>query len=396
MGVDTQEASRVLGSQLNGSPDSRKTGSQDRVYHTGPRPFTIIAQDKHCMSRFLRANPYSAALAFVRGEVDVEGDLPEAIRWKSSQNHDGMENWLWTAAAKLQRAWYSGKHNSPRNIHFHYDRPTAFYKLFLDPQLVYSCAYFADPSESLETAQIAKLDHICRKLDVHGNERFLDVGCGWGSLIMHAAERYGARSEGCTLSHEQSGYIRSALKDRHLEDRVHVVEADFESLRGRFDKIASVGMFEHVGRHRLRTYFAHVANLLTDEGAFLNHGITRPQLVDDGPETYFLQKHVFPGGDLVHVSDVCRYAEEAGFEVLDVENLRPHYALTCRAWVEQLKRNADLCMQVVDRQTYRTWLLYLAASAMSFEDGTTEVHQFLLAKRSARQRRHLTRDYIYS
>jgi len=198
------------------------------------------------------------------------------------------------------------------------------------------------------------------------------------------------------LSHSQAEFIRATLADRGLHNRVHVSETDFQTLQGRFDKIASVGMFEHLGRRRLKAYFSYIANLITDEGLFLNHGITRPQTVTDGAETYFLQKHVFPGGELVHVSDVCRSAEEAGFEIIDAENMRPHYALTCRAWVNRLHSNADKCAQFVARQTYRTWLLYLAACAASFEEGSTDIYQFLLAKRSPRQRRHLTRKYMYS
>lgn len=174
---------------------------------------------------------------------------------------------------------------------------------------------------------------------------------------------------------------------------VTVQEIDFRDITGRFDKIASVGMFEHVGRRRLLSYFRKVNELLESDGLFLNHGIVRPQFVGDGSQTLFLQRKVFPGGEVAHLSDVIRAAELAGFEVLDVEDLRPHYALTCRAWVESLRQNEAACLAAVDRETYRTWLLYLAGSAASFEDGLTSVCQLLLAKRS-RPTRRLTRDYM--
>src|SRR6185437_12328631 len=279
---------------------------------------------------------------------------------------------------------------------FHYDRSNRFYQTFLDPRMVYSCAYFRQPTDSLEQAQAAKLDHICRKLDITSGETFLDIGCGWGGLLIHAAEWYGALCTGCTLSRSQIEFVQDTLEKTGLDNHIRVLESDFQQIQGTFNKIASVGMFEHIGRRRLRTYFTHIAGLLADDGLFLNHGIARPQTVSDGAETFFLQRRVFPGGELLHISDVVRAAEQAGFEVLDIENLRPHYALTCRAWVERLQTRAEDGMRLVSTEVYRTWLLYLAACAASFEDGGTDIYQALFAKRSSHQRRHLTRDYIYA
>jgi cyclopropane-fatty-acyl-phospholipid synthase len=295
----------------------------------------------------------------------------------------------------VARTWYSLRSNVTGNIQFHYDRSNRFYQTFLDSRMVYSCGYFRKPTDSLEEAQRAKLDHVCRKLRVERGDRFLDVGCGWGGLMFHAAERYGAKCTGCTLSHAQVEFVQEKLENRGGGDQIRVFETDFQKVRGRFDKIASVGMFEHVGRRRLRSYFAHIAGSLAENGLFLNHAIARPETVKDGAETLFLQRNVFPGGDLLHVSEVIRTAEEAGFEVLDLENLRPHYALTCRAWVNGLQAAAEDCLRTVTRDVYRTWLLYLAACAVSFEDGTTDIHQALFAKRSPSQRRPLTREYMY-
>jgi cyclopropane-fatty-acyl-phospholipid synthase len=290
---------------------------------------------------------------------------------------------------------FQTKDRAARNIRHHYDCSNEFYQQFLDSRMVYSCAYFEEPDWSLEQAQAAKLDHICRKLDIHGGEQFLDIGCGWGALVLCAAERYGAFSTGCTLSKRQFEYASNYANNSPARSRVLFLESDCRDVTGRFDKIASVGMFEHVGRRRLAGYFRKMVSLLSDHGLFLNHGIIRPQLVSDSAETVFLRKKVFPGGELTHLSDVTRIAETAGFEVLDIENLRPHYALTCRAWVRRLQQNAAECLRYVDAARYRTWLLYLAGSAYSFESGQTDVYQILMAKRAFPHHRRLTRDYMY-
>lgn len=367
--------------------------------HGDGRPeFTLVVRDRDHLRRLLAADAYSAALSFIRADFDVRGDLVAAVRFFQARAPRGWRAHLHAAAARLAprriETWFQTPARAARNIRFHYDRSNEFYQQFLDRRMVYSCGYFRTPDTSLDEAQVAKLDLICRKLDLQTSDRFLDIGSGWGALLMHAAERYGVHATGCTLSRSQAEYT-SELARRTPGVTVAVREMDFRDLAGRFDKIASVGMFEHVGRHRLRTYFRKVYELLEPEGFFLNHGIVRPQFVTDGPQTLFVQRRVFPGGELAHLSDVIRAAELTGFEVLDVEDLRPHYALTCRAWVERLQRNAAACLDAVDLTTHRTWLLYLAGSAASFEDGLAGLSQVLLAKRSS-PRRPLTREYICS
>ena len=359
-----------------------------------PVAFTVSGS----LRDFARADAYSAARGFIRGKFDVSGDLFAAIQWKRRTAPGGVRARAISAAvrwAPLLESWYQGKGRAARNIRFHYDRSNAFYEQFLGSRLVYSCAYFRNPEWTLDQAQEAKLEHICRKLDLRAGERFLDIGCGWGGLILHAAERHGVQAAGCTLSVEQFQYARRAVAGRGLQGMVTVYERDYRDLQGRFDKIASVGMFEHVGVRRLPGYFRKAASLLADGGLFLNHGIARPGSVKRDAESLFLRRNVFPGGELASLADTVRAAEDAGFEVLDVENLRPHYALTCRAWVRNLQANEEACLRLVGRETYRTWLLYLAGSALAFEEGVTEVHQVLMAKRANPGARRMTREYMY-
>jgi len=378
----------------------RFRSGERRTFGNGPPAFTLEVADEERLFDMFHGGAYSVAMAFLRGDIHVEGDFIAAVRSLRRVAGRGFGVWLRSIIAKYG-AWrferlFQPRSRAARNICDHYDRANEFWQQFLDRRLVYSCAYFKEPDLSLEEAQLAKLDHICRKLDLEPGERFLDVGCGWGALVLHAAEKYRVRATGCTLSRRQYDYAVSEAASRGLDDSVRILDVDYRALSGEFDKIASVGMFEHVGRRRLRGYFEKVASLLTGDGLFLNHGIVRPQRVGDDPESLFLKRHVFPGGELVHLADVVREAESSGFELLDLENLRLHYALTCRAWVERLRRRTEECVRLVGGWSYRIWLLYLAASADSFEQGDTDVHQVLLVKRSSHGGRHLTREHMYA
>lgn len=363
-------------------------------YGDGRPVCTFSLKDESQWRRLLHGDAYRVALAFIKSEFEVEGDLVAAtaiFRSLLSRSNVSAMTFASYLLLLLQSKLSSG--SSRRNLRFHYDRSNDFYRTFLDSRMVYSCAYFKTSEHDLEAAQLAKLEHICRKLQLYPGDRFLDVGCGWGALALHSAEQYGTFSTGCTLSHEQRRWAAEESERRTLTHRAQILECDYIKLTGQFDKVASVGMFEHVGRANLDRYFAKVWSLLADGGLFLNHGIVRPQFVPTGPETLFLARKVFPGGQLVRLTDVIRSAEKAGFEVVDVENLRPHYALTCKSWVNRLISRGEKCLEYVTLETYKTWLLYLAASAASFESGNTEVHQVLFAKRGAQ--RPLTREYMY-
>jgi cyclopropane-fatty-acyl-phospholipid synthase len=344
-------------------------------------------------------DPYTASLAFVRGEIEVEGDLVSAVRDQLNHAARGLRTQLINLLGRLT-PWrlldlLHGRRRTARDIRFHYDRSNDFYRAFLDPRMVYSCAYFRTDGLTLAEAQKEKLDLICRKLRLHPGERFLDIGCGWGALLLHAAERYGVQAVGCTLSSRQVEYARAEVHRRGLGGLVCILGKDYRDVDGCYDKIASVGMFEHVGRSRLKQYFRTVAGLLAPEGVFLNHGITKPENTPADAQSLFIVSRVFPGGRIVHLGDVVEAAEQAGLEVVDVENLRRHYALTCRAWVERLRSNREACLRAVDEETWRTWQLYLAGSAVAFEEGSLNLHQVLFTKKGARAAVPMTRADLF-
>jgi cyclopropane-fatty-acyl-phospholipid synthase len=301
-------------------------------------------------------------------------------------------------------------HADAEQVQFHYDVSDAFYELWLDPLRLYSCAYFREPSLSLAQAQQAKLDHICRKLMLRPGERFLDVGAGWGALLMWAAEHYGVRGHGITLSRNQHDHVSQLIEARGLKGRVTVALRDYRELREdeRWDKIASIGMFEHVGRALLPEYFAKIRRLLEPGGLLLNHGITaggtRNLQLGAGMGD-FIERYIFPGGELVHVSKVTEVMSEAQFEPLDLENLRPHYARTLWAWSDALEARLGDARGLTSERVVRAYRLYLAGSAMGFEQGWMSLFQMLAAKpngeiasgpmRGAQSQYPFNRNYIY-
>ena len=289
-------------------------------------------------------------------------------------------------------------------IQFHYDVSNDFYKLFLDPEMVYSCAYFRDWSESLAQAQQNKLEMICRKMQLKPGDRLLDIGCGWGALICYAAEHYGVNAHGVTLSEAQLEIARKKITERHLADRVTVALCDYRDVSGTFDKVSSIGMAEHVGIDNLPGYMTKVRSLLVPGGIFLNHAITRPakrtqkEFRRNSPERRLLTKYIFPGGELDHQGHVLDCMESVGFEVHDVEGWRDHYGLTCRLWAEQLEANREAAIELVGEEKYRMWLLYLAGVCLALTDGTARIFQTVASNRVEKGHSGMppTREHLYS
>jgi cyclopropane-fatty-acyl-phospholipid synthase len=274
------------------------------------------------------------------------------------------------------------------NVHYHYDLSNAFYALFLDPEMVYTCAYFTDDNNDLATAQRDKLDMICRKLRLEPGETLLDIGCGWGALLCHAATHYGVRAHGVTLAREQYDYAKAKAARLGLEDRVTLEFRDYSLLDGSFDKIASIGMFEQVGIANHLTYFQTVHRLLRPRGLYLHHTIARRAPRDDRrrrrapPEAMALLRYIFPGGEVDHLGMSVANLERYGFEVHDVEAWREHYARTTRLWHDRLLANQTAAEREVGSVKTRLWLAYLAGCSVAFERGTVGIFQTLVSKRA--------------
>lgn len=372
----------------------------------GPDPgqrvrFTIVLTHPGSLRAMLvPPTDLSVGEAFVYGDFDVEGDVEALVELGSALTRFRSDK---VAAARLARdlmrlpgrklpregrssARVSGGRHSKRRdaqaISFHYDVGNDFYGMWLDREMVYSCAYFSHAEEDLDAAQARKLDYICRKLRLKPGERLLDIGCGWGGLVRHAAREYGARAVGITLSEPQAAYAHERIAAEGLSERCAVELADYRDVDedDPFDKLVSVGMFEHVGEAKLPAYFAKARRLLRPGGAFLNHGIACNATGPSGTRGGFSERYVFPDGELTPVSTSLGAAEREGFEVRDVESLREHYALTLRNWVRRLEERAEDARRATDEATYRTWRLYMAASANGFSKGNLQVYQALLVK----------------
>jgi cyclopropane-fatty-acyl-phospholipid synthase len=395
--------------------------------------FTIVLESPGALRRML-IPPSELALSesYIFGDVDVEGDLEAAAdlgdvaasRLRSprallrlarhvlalprDEKHKGDD------AALLSPQLSGRRHSTKRDrdaVRFHYNVGNAFYALWLDARMVYSCGYFAHGDDDLDRAQESKLDLICRKLRLAPGERLLDVGCGWGGLIMHAAKRYGVIALGITLSEPQAELARERIAAAGLGDRCRVELRDYRQLTKEpvFDKIASVGMVEHVGKKRLDAYFASAFGALRPGGLFLNHGIvsiagSRRESVTSRvsgkvwQRGEFIDRYVFPDGELLPSATVIASAEKSGFEVRDVESLREHYVLTLRHWTRRLESRQQEAIALVGEPTYRVWRLYMSASAYGFRTGRIGIIQSLLAKpqRNGRVDLPRTRADLYS
>ncbi|MFV2054822.1 MAG: class I SAM-dependent methyltransferase [Thiohalomonadales bacterium] len=300
-------------------------------------------------------------------------------------------------SAHAIRAGHSRRRNTKKSIAHHYDVGNDFYKLWLGQEMVYSCAYFSGVDQVLDKAQQDKLDYICRKLRLTPEQTLLDIGCGWGALICWAAKRYGVKAHGITLSQQQFDYAQQRIRKEGLQDLVTVELRNYVDLPTdvHYDRVVSVGMFEHIGVKNFPTYFNIIKQVLAPGGLFLNHGITNDTGWQDTPITRFINSYVFPDGELARISAVTSAMENAGFEVIDVEGLRRHYALTLRRWIKSLQANKQKAVDIVGEATYRVWRLYMSGSAYYFDDGSINVFQVLAGHDREPLMVGLRRDELY-
>jgi len=360
----------------------------------------VVARTWKGLHALARPAMGSLARAYVHGDIDFSGSARRILGIAES-----MVGAVEHGRERLGSRWKAFLHqrrSNRSNISHHYDVSNAFYRMWLDRRMVYSCAYFQDEAQSLDDAQVAKLDHICRKLRLAQGEQFLDIGCGWGGLLFHAAEHYGVRAYGITLSQNQYEHVTREIAVRGLASRVHVELRDYMDLPedALYDKIASVGMFEHVGVARFPRYFGKIYRILKPGGMVLNHGITHNPLAASSLGSgigEFVEEYVFPGGELTHVSKVIEGMAREGLECVDAEALREHYAKTLWHWVENLEAHTEEARREVGEERFRVWRIYMAGSAHAFDRGWLSLWQLLAGKAlpDGRLPHPLTRRYMY-
>ncbi len=393
-------------------PDGEKAGPPDAQ-------ITLRIKDLTVLANIAAGQVGKLGEDYVEGRFDVDGSMRDLMKLAASilpgsPIEAARGGWLTGLIGSLVSVWRHSVERDARQIEFHYDLSDDFYGLWLDPRRVYSCAYFRTPGMSVAQAQEAKLDHICRKLQLSSGERFLDVGAGWGGLLLWAAENYGVDATGITLSKNQYAYVNRLIEEKGLTGRVRMNLLDYRLLDESqpYDKVASVGMFEHVGRAQLDAYFSKLSRLLRPGGLVLNHGITSGGVYNSDLGAgmgEFIEKYIFPGGELTHVSNVLGHLSNGGLEDLDVENLRPHYARTLWAWSDALEARLPEARQILGgeqgERSLRAYRIYLAGCAMGFEHGWIGLHQVLAQHRPTGRHDELDfpddlsypwrRDYIY-
>lgn len=393
-------------------PDGERVGPPDASLH-------LAIKDPVILRYFASGEVGTLGEAYVDGKFEFDGSMRDLMRLAAgilpeSPVTAAQRGWLTSLARRLVSVWRHSVDRDARQIEFHYDLSDEFYALWLDPRRVYSCAYYLRPDMTIAEAQDAKLDHICRKLALQSGERFLDVGGGWGGLMLWAAEHYDIDVTGITLSRHQHAYVNQLIQEKGLSGRVRMELLDYRKLDESqpYDKISSVGMFEHVGRAQLVGYFSKLRRLIRPGGLIMNHGITAGGISNTelgAGMGDFIEKFIFPGGELSHIHFVLKSMSEAGLEDLDVENIRPHYARTLWAWSDALEARLDEARAILNtpegERSLRAYRMYLAGCAMGFEHGWIALHQIVAQVQPAGRSDELDypadqaypwrRDYIY-
>jgi cyclopropane-fatty-acyl-phospholipid synthase len=370
---------------------------------TGPTPFTLALKHPGALrAMFWPFDNMGVGESYIFDDYDIEGDvfaftmlLKHLVKLRQSRSLGSKLRLLW-ALSKLPKQKnprdvskagrpVEGDHslrNDRDAISFAYDLPGDFYKLWLDERMLYTCAYFWSPDESLETAQLRKIDFICRKLRLKPGDRFIDFGCGWGALAIHAAKHYGAKVTGVTLAGKQAEWCERAIDEAGVRDRVKIVYSDYRDFKapGEFDAASSVGMGEHIGHANLQVFFDKVFECLRPGGVYLHHGIHLRPHTPYPVWTAFARKYVFPNGELHSILPLQEAATRAGFEVRDLENIRESYILTLENWVKRLEANHDAVVKIVGEVSYRVFRIYMAGATLGFKAGVYSLNQLLLSK----------------
>lgn len=364
-----------------------------------PKPrVTVRVPRASALSYLLTPSLYNLGRAYVEGKIDIEGRPTEIISVGTELARHTLKPE--GRFGRIVRSFQHSRKLDEEAIRYHYDVSNHFYRSWLDENMVYSCAYFETGEEDLATAQIKKIDHILNKIRVRPGHTLLDIGCGWGALVLRAAEKYGARCVGITLSEKQFELATERVRQAGLSDRVEIRLQDYRDVTGCFDRITSVGMFEHVGAKHLVAYFAKMHALLSDDGIAMNHGITTTD-PGGGESAYgggeFIHQYVFPHGELQHIGTVLNAMQQGGLEAWDVENLRKHYARTCAIWADNFESNTVRIRNLVDDKRFRIWRVYLAGCAYAFAQDWVSLYQVVCTKAGRQPDDYpWSRRYMYS
>jgi cyclopropane-fatty-acyl-phospholipid synthase len=397
--IEAQIEKAIDGLRAHGLPLAIELWNGKRYQLSRETPVTLRIPGAGALKYFIGADLAKLGEAYVEGHIDVEGPIREVLRAA-----EGLSRFL-GGDKKGRRPGLLNLHTRSRDakaIQYHYDVSNEFYALFLDREMVYSCAYFKSGDEDIHTAQAQKLDHICRKLRLEPGDRLLDIGCGWGALVRWAAKHYGVDATGITLSRNQHKLANERIAAEGLSERCRVLLQDYRDVPGEavYDKISSVGMFEHVGLKNLPVYFGAIHRLLKDGGIAMNHGITA---IDPDSRAVglgggdFIGKYVFPHGELPHLSLALRGMSAAGLEVMDVETLRLHYAKTLWHWSARLEANLEAARRHTEEKRVRIWRTYLAGCAHAFEKRWVTIQQVVVTKTADPRANPLpwTREHLY-
>lgn len=355
-------------------------GQQFAFSHENPKVVVHIPHSS-ALNYLLKPSLLNLGKAYVDGKIDVDGTASEIITVGNA-----LASYTLKPEGKFARLRHNFNHSRKKDaeaIQYHYDVSNDFYTLWLDKNLVYSCAYFENGNEDLATAQLKKIDHVLKKIQLQPGHTLLDIGCGWGSLVLRAAQHYGAKCIGITLSEKQAELAKMRVAQAGLSNQIEIRLEDYRDISGPFDRITSIGMYEHVGLKHLPAYFSKIQSLLNHGGLAMNHGIT--SVSPDNRETpygggKFIANYVFPYGELAHIGFTLQAMQEGGLEALDIENLRRHYAKTCSIWAENFETHAHEIKQLAGDRRFRIWRLYLAGCSHAFDQDWISLFQVVCAK----------------